>query len=643
MSLEPRGLRLVVNGQGGIGKTAAALELAYEQLTKPTYELVAWLDCDQPKFKEGQLARSPAAAHDIADIASDLAHIAKAEAALRTSDPKEAFRALRVRLAELRGLVVVDGFEGAFSAEGEQFLLGLPHTIDLIVTSRRELGWPESITIAPWAPDSQEAKAFLLDCLAQQALALSPTQLDAALALGRGVPLGISWSATLLARGTSERQIADLAAEGWSRLLDHFFEEQWAASFRHPGRRRAAAYLVMAGSAAAQEIEKVAAGPAGSPRASTAAALVDANLGAREGENIASTPFARDFIMRKMGQDEKRVGEALDVLVSNLLGTVNHHLASESWGLVFDKLDLLRPRLTSALQLASKSKDVPADYLNLTAGVAYYFYSRGAWDDYLSWEGSGLQAALAAGRSRYVIEVGLVWGTRIRLHRDGYPAAIEFFERVSAALFLATQDDAVKQMHLVAQSVLRRPADGDVPLAQSLENHAAELLELGEQEWACRAMLHAGNVWSELGKFGEAARSFEWIAERVQSDDDLSTSPWKNEMLSLSVASRGILANRQERFGEALTFLGAGLEGLVQTYDLASALGEYALALYVTGNAAAARPALEICLENKHRLNITKTVMESRLGWDLVEGPAALLAPTPPLPWYRRFLRRRDK
>ena len=584
LDVEGTGKRILVHGQGGVGKSALALSVAYEELQRPTYEFVAWVDCDRIKFSRGRFTQAIAAPADINDIARELALVVKSEAALHATG-REALRALRTRLSELRGLIIVDALDALNSAEVEEFLLGLPHTIDLLVTCRANLKWPASVMVRPWPPRSQDARSFLEQQACQQQHVLTEPEISAILDAGRGIPLVISWCMVLVDRGVSVERLTDLAANGWLNLLDYAFELQWQRDFRPGAQREFAALVALSGGISSEtlaEFEAFCGSDNGAPAART---LLDANFATLVDGRIEAVPFARDFILKKLEEETQLLRRVTTRWLISLVQRVRSAIAAPTWKAAFDKIDGFRDELSLALEWSSRLWRTPPNvFLDLTEATAYYFYSRGLWDKFLRWEALGVRTALQRRRVRYVVEVALVWGVRIQLYRNGRDAATSYLQQVDANVAPLTANHPVLEtIRTVAESSLREITPVSTALADALERQAQDLLNEREDEWACRAMLHAGNAWSELGELTRADAAFDWsrLHARARSGP---TAPWMTEMVALSIGNQGILANRAGRYRDAVQLLRESIGGLAQTYDLATAHGEYALALTESGD-----------------------------------------------------------
>jgi hypothetical protein len=153
-----------------------------------------------------------------------------------------------------------------------------------------------------------------------------------------------------------------------------------------------------------------------------------------------------------------------------------------------------------------------------------------------------------------------------------------------------------------------------------LSSDAKYLYEAGEVEWSCRAMLQAGNIWSDSGCLEEATGAFEWVKAIAGTPEPAA---WRKEMVGLALGNLGIVANRAGQWDLAISRLCESLPELPQKYDRASTNAELALAYHRVGRSNQARVHIRDAKRLVNDLGVTKSVMESYLH--LFRCPTLLL------------------
>ncbi len=142
--LEPehRGWGLVIDGPGGIGKTALALEAAHRAPTE-RFPLKLWVTAKGRELDPDGLRRLPD--QSVTGFDSLLAEIGRALAdqAIPRADPKQRATLVRHALAGRRALLIVDNLETLNAAERKRcfdLLAVLPQDCRALITSRRSGG-----------------------------------------------------------------------------------------------------------------------------------------------------------------------------------------------------------------------------------------------------------------------------------------------------------------------------------------------------------------------------------------------------------------------------------------------------------------------------------------------------------------------
>lgn len=625
LSLPRNGKRILIHGQSCVGKTLLLLEIAEGFAEGSDYHAIVWVECAQHNFYGGKSVPLVDAAVNVDEIVKKISHVVQAEAALRTTG-KEAISALKARLAQLRTLIVIDGFDGIQSPECEDFVLNLPNTVDVVLTCRTNLLWQDSIHVEPWGENSSKAREFLNNLAHEKGWSFSSDEAKAVLKTGRGVPGGIFWCAHLLSKGVSIDHMQDLALGSWEALLDHFFEIQWKASFaRKKFPRRAAAYLAYAGSVQKSNLEAITLGENQSGSNYSAEILVQSGFAKIQGDKLIPVPFAREFLRGKLQNSNQLITSFVESWIENLRERVGIANGLESWSEQFDAIRHFHEELLFGIDICLQRDELPSSLLDLVTAVTYYLYSCGNWDELQKLNPKILDLAAKERDHNAIVEIGLVWIVRVIRMRAGSEVASNFFE--DWKMKVENTQDVTEDTMLclqIAEESLKEPIQENGDLATSLASKSERLLELGNGEWACRGMLHSGNVWAELSAFELAETAYRKVAEFASDANPDRSEPWRNEMLGLSAVSLGVLSNREQNFEAAVDYIKTGISKQTQTADIATTYAEWSYAYARLGKRKLARRQLYRSIEHRNRLGIDSTVMESNPGWDLHDGPEGL-------------------
>lgn len=222
LSPEERGWGVTIDGIGGMGKTALALEVAHAARAAALFDAylfvsakTSWLTAEGVRAETLALTSLDAFVREFARLLGD-------EAAARVTDAKERRAALLDALRGRRALLIWDNLETLTADERDliaEFLRRLPGANKAIVTSRRRTG-ESAVTIRLDRLAEGEALELMAD-LGKRYPALGSKLIAAGIPLQRalyeasgGNPLAIHWTLGLVAqRGLS-------VAEAVARLQD---------------------------------------------------------------------------------------------------------------------------------------------------------------------------------------------------------------------------------------------------------------------------------------------------------------------------------------------------------------------------------------------------------------------------------------
>jgi tetratricopeptide (TPR) repeat protein len=216
-ALASRSYLVVIEGIGGIGKTALVLEVAHELWEKEFYEAVVWITA---KDRELDL-------NDILDTFArtiDYPYIAQLPP---EEKPTEAAKLMRAK----KCLLLVDNFETIKDEAVSEFLLSLPEPSKALITSRHHaLGEARTIPLKGMEQD----EALVLMRAEGQRLGLESVQRAGDEILLRlyqatgGAPLAIKWAVgQIKQKGQSLDSVLDSLYGARGALFEFMFSRSW--------------------------------------------------------------------------------------------------------------------------------------------------------------------------------------------------------------------------------------------------------------------------------------------------------------------------------------------------------------------------------------------------------------------------------
>ncbi|MHB8160612.1 MAG: AAA family ATPase [Thermoleophilia bacterium] len=611
------GHRCLLHGPHGVGKSTLALVVAHELAHQNRYGLVVWLDCQQMIVQHGNLITSPTALRSFSDVLRELAVVLGAGAAVRETE-LERIQLLRNALSQKETLIVCDEI-GNLAEEGlEQFLLNLPDSVDVIATSRTNRRWPQSFWLPPISDSFlEELVASELD---RRSLVVNSETISEIVELSSGIPLTALWLCRLLDDGVEISEIESKLKTPDADIYDYCFSLQWDQLESDIALLRTGLLLAMASPLPDED----AVGALGSLQSrsitsSNIRRLKDMNLLIIDDEMITMLPLMREYILAQMFSRDEIETEVLFAWIASLNQRIQGALGLATWKDVFVVIDEFRLELFAALRWmgAIKRGLQRAEFIDIVLDSCYYLYSRGYWTELLN-AADWVVPVAATKRPDAAIEIGLTWAVRAEYQQQGLSKATDLFENWQRQLDMSSMEgeSSIPFRVKVARGSLRDRSGDETNLATDLEIDAEQLYDLGDIEWACRAMLRVGNIRAENGYTAEATSAFVWVTEHA---DDAPSSAWSAEMMALARGNLGILANRLERFNEAIELLTQTSE-LAQTYEEATVHGELAFAYWSLDKFREARNHIQSCFKLIELLGLSASVVESKKGWDLEIG-----------------------
>ena len=186
-----------IDGVGGVGKSALALQLAHDflgnfaRMARPErFEAIVWITAKEDALDALGVRRRADPALSLNDVYLSIAD-ALERPDIRTADAATRPRLVRQALARQRTLFIMDNLDVNWGAELVSFIHDVPRPTKIVVTTRHRIDEPYRVHLEAWG--REEALRFLHTEAALKSVALSDE--DAARlydAIG-GIPLALKW------------------------------------------------------------------------------------------------------------------------------------------------------------------------------------------------------------------------------------------------------------------------------------------------------------------------------------------------------------------------------------------------------------------------------------------------------------------
>lgn len=227
----PRSRHFVVtiDGIGGIGKSALALELAHSYRERyqilpeaERFEAIVWVSAKRTLLTAAGIQQRRQAFNTLDDLFREVATVLEQPTILQASI-EERRGLVERQLSAQRTLLIVDNLETVDDDELLTFLRELPDPTKAIITTRHRIDIAYAIRLTGMPP-ADALRLMQVECEAK-GVTLSPQEMDDLERRTGGVPLAIQWSIGLMSLGHSVESVLRRLGSGQNDIARFCFEE----------------------------------------------------------------------------------------------------------------------------------------------------------------------------------------------------------------------------------------------------------------------------------------------------------------------------------------------------------------------------------------------------------------------------------
>ncbi len=209
---------ITIDGVGGVGKSALALQVAYTYLDNykrlPKHErflAIIWTTAKKEVLTGEGILPQHQRLHDLDDIHATIAGILN-RPDISNADRAQCGELVRHALTKRRTLLIVDNLETIDDETIKSFIREVPEPTKVIVTSRHRLDIAYPVRLEGMKTD--EAREFIKDEEQKKGVQLSPAQVTRLIERTGGVPLAIVWSIAQMGLGYEPESVIERL--GWA-------------------------------------------------------------------------------------------------------------------------------------------------------------------------------------------------------------------------------------------------------------------------------------------------------------------------------------------------------------------------------------------------------------------------------------------
>ncbi len=395
---------ITIDGIGGVGKTALALEAAYRCLMAstgelhnprvPTFEAIIFVSAKQHFLTPGGILSRYQAQRTLKDLFYEVARTLD-RVDIQQVLPEEQPQRVREALSRQRTLLIVDNLETVQERDAIlSFLYDLPPSVKVIVTTREQALF---VPIRLQQLTEEEGLELIHHHAQEKGITLDEAKARALYARTGGVPAAIVYAVGQIAAGYSVATVLGRIAQATGDVARFCFETSIT-----PLRGRPAHQLLMAiamfPKRPLREAATFVAGLSGDPLAAEEglARLQQLSLVTYRDGRYSMLPLTREYALAELAAHPEFEKEARERWVQWYLEFVKQHggYEWEEWHLAYDRLEEEWENLQAVFAwCASQDRYTDMAFFLGYEGIHNFASIYGYWEDILTWDRWLLQAA----------------------------------------------------------------------------------------------------------------------------------------------------------------------------------------------------------------------------------------------------------
>jgi len=220
---------ITIDGVGGVGKSALALQIAYTYLDnykrlpkRERFLAIIWTTAKKEVLTGEGILPQHQRLHSLDDIHATIAGLLNRPDILN-ADRAQRGELVRHALTQRRTLLIVDNLETIDDETIKSFIREVPEPTKVIITSRHRLDISYPVRLE--GMKDHEAREFVEDEKQKKCVELSPTQVTRLIECTGGVPLALVWSIAKMGLGYEPESVIERLGWATTDVAKFCFEE----------------------------------------------------------------------------------------------------------------------------------------------------------------------------------------------------------------------------------------------------------------------------------------------------------------------------------------------------------------------------------------------------------------------------------
>ncbi|HEY5731162.1 MAG TPA: tetratricopeptide repeat protein [Anaerolineales bacterium] len=575
-SLQPNARTFIVGieGIGGVGKSALAIEISHQCVENDLFESVIWISAKESVLTLHGVEPIIPEAKSLTDILITIGTSLGNPTIGNLTLPEQIRRAYNL-LARRTTLLILDNFESLSKKEQHdilEFLRRSPITLKVIVTSRERVAEGQIIRLQGLS--FEESSALLTWDARQKNIQLTPEQNKYLVDLTGGLPLALLWvQGQIAVLGYSTTQVLDkLTMDSSIPILQYCFNHSWNL-LRDGNEKKVLYILALQPEAVSREaLEEISGIDDEEVFESAISDLLQLTLTEHEParDYFSILPLTRRFIRTQFASDRKFIKQA-ELKTAQYYGRLVSQMSSFKEWRGYDRLLLNRNNILSAAQwcykaiqkkartnsLTKRNKSIAELLVQIGIHFGSVLWQRAFWYDRLSLAHAALYAAemLADWKSVSTFARNICW---IYFYQGDYLRALRWAEE-SLSATTRTED------RLLIAAAKRSLGTVELRLGnfERSENLLKEVLKTSQEfpkdDYGIYstgfAQYGLGDLEYELGKFREARVWYQNALETWQ--DPVRKDPIRHTSYALN--GLGFVELKDKNYEDAKRFFVEGI------------------------------------------------------------------------------------